>query len=197
MDTEIRYFEWLIESIDPEHMIGDFYRPVYEKLYSTDFRWFKKYDDDENRAKDGVNLRSDFKDTSRKIRDDFRAEFEMIDADGGDVMQEHWYYAKPASCMEVLISIARRIEYDYLAIPGEENVPKWFWTFVDNMGIGASESRISDERYVDGRIQKWLSRKYEKNGEGGIFVTKSSHFDMPKLILRQQMNIVINENIDY
>lgn len=197
MDTEFQYFEWLIESIDPEHKIGDFYRPVYEILYSTDFRWFKKYSDDENRAKDGIYLRNDFKDSSRKFRDDLRKEFSAIDYDGGDVQKEHWYYAKPASCMEVLISIGRRIEYNYLAIPGEENVPKWFWIFVTNLGLGVNNRMISNQNYIHHRIQKWLNRRYERNGEGGIFVTNSSRFDMPKLSLREQMNIFVNENADF
>ena len=59
---EWEYFRWLIDSIDPNHKIGDYYQPVYEELYLTDFRWISKYSDDQNRAMDGIELRRVFAD---------------------------------------------------------------------------------------------------------------------------------------
>lgn len=179
MDIERRYFEWLIGSIDPRQIIGEDYQPVFDTLYFTDFRWTSHQKDDENRASDGLWLRRIFADE--------------IGVDERNVCPPE----KKCSCLEMLIALARRIEYDILAIPGEENVPKWFWMFMNNLGLGPN----SDARWVDGyveqRLELWLDRKYAKDGYGGIFVIKDPYFDMRRLSIWRQMNIVLNETMEF
>lgn len=176
---EHEYFMWLIRSIDPKHVISDDYLPVLEELYLIDFRWSNRFQDDENRAKDGLWLRHIFA-SERGI------ETSEIGID--------W---KRCSCLEMLIGIARRIEYEILAIPGEENVPKWFWRFIDSLGIGPYEDNVRDLNYVDERISLWLDRRYYKNGKGGIFIVNDSYFDMRKMTIWKQMNAVVNEVADF
>lgn len=197
MDTEFEYFKWLHESIDPKKLVGDEYLPVLEKLFTTEFRWMKKYFDDENRAKDGEYLRKRFMESDRIYRDALRNEFEDMKSKGIDPNVFHWFYVKPCSCLEMMVALAIKIEYDFMSLPGEENIPKWFWGFVSNIGIGPYNPDINDMRYVEERINKWLNRRYLTNGEGGIFVVHSDGFDMPKLELRKQMYAVINENISF
>lgn len=179
MDIERRYYEWLIGSIDPRHIIGEDYQPVFDALYFTEFRWSRHQPDDENRAADGLWLRRVFAD---EIGED-----ERIICPAG----------KKCSCLEMLVALARRIEYDIVAIPGEENVPKWFWMFMNNLGIGPHDDRISDRDYIFGRIKIWLDRKYARDGYGGIFVIKDPYFDMRRLPIWRQMNIVLNETMEF
>ena len=175
---EYEYMMWLIESIDPRNIIGDYYQPVLEELYLRDFKWTSKFPDDENRAKDGLELRNQFADIANI----------PVSEIGID-----W---KPCSCLEMLVAIAHRIEYEIVAVPGEENVARWFWMFMHNIGLDPSDSGVEDLNYVDYRIDMWLDRKYKKNGEGGIFEIRDDYFDMRKMSIWKQMNAVLNENYD-
>ena len=176
---EHEYFKWLIESIDPKHMIGKGYQPVFRKLYDTNFRWSSRFADDENRARDGLALRERF------------AEIRHID------ISEIGLLDKPCSCLEMMIGIASRIEYEILSMPGEENVPGWFWRFMDSLELLPENPRISDPSYVTKRLDIWLDRKYERDGKGGIFVVKDGYFDMRKMTIWKQMNAVCNEISDF
>ena len=176
---EGEYLQWLIESIDPRHTVGDYYRPVYDELYFIDFRWTKKFPDDENRAADGVWLR-------RVFAEENGIEVSDLGID--------W---KPCSVLEMLVAIARRIEYEILAWPGQENVPKWFWMFMENLSIAPDSNRISDLNYVDSQVENWLDRHINRDGSGGIFVTHIREIDMRKLSMWSQMNAVLNEESDF
>ena len=176
---EYEYMRWLIESIDPRHIIGDYYQPVLEELYFVDFEWSSEYSDDENRAKDGIELR-------RKYADECGIEESELGID--------W---KPCSCLEMMIAIANRIEYEIVAVPGMEDVPRWFWMFMHNLGLDPSDAGIEDLNYVDSCIGRWLHRGYKKNGLGGIFAVRDSYFDMRKMSIWKQMNAVLNEEMAY
>ena len=176
---EGEYLRWLIESIDPRHTVGDYYQPVYDELYLTDFKWMTRFPDDENRAADGVWLR-------RVFAEENGLEVSDLGLD--------W---KPCSVLEMLVAIARRIEYEILAWPGEENVPKWFWMFMENLDIGPDSRRISDLNYVDNQISNWLNRRITRDGSGGIFVSHIHGIDMRKLSIWSQMNAVLNEKSDF
>ena len=177
---EGEYLKWLIESIDPDHAVGDYYQPVYNELYLLDFRWTKRFPDDESRAADGIWLRRIF------------AEENGLEASDIGI---DW---KPCSCLEMLVAIARRIEYEILAWPGEENVPKWFWMFMENLDIDPGQRRIVDLNYVDIQIDNWLDRHINRDGAGGIFVIHNTRFlDMRKLSIWNQMNAVLNETADF
>ncbi len=176
---EYEYMMWLIESIDPRSGVGDYYQPVFEELFIRDFEWGPRFSDDENRAKDGLELRERFADSI------------------GIPVSELGLDWKPCSCLEMMVALAHRIEYEIVAIPGEEDVPKWFWTFMRNMGLDPSDIGTEDIRYVDFCIERWLKRKYSRDGSGGIFVVNDSYFDMRKMTIWKQMNAVLNEVMEF
>ena len=82
-------------------------------------------------------------------------------------------------------------------MPGEENVPGWFWRFMESLELLPENPRISDPSYVTKRLDIWLDRKYERDGKGGIFVVKDGYFDMRKMTIWKQMNAVCNEISDF
>lgn len=176
---EYEYMMWLIESIDPLGRVGDYYQPVLEELYVRDFEWGAKFPDDENRAKDGLELRKIFASESGIDKSEIGIDW------------------KPCSCLEMMIAIARRIEFEIVAVPGSEDVPRWFWMFMHNLGLDPSDAGCEDLVYVDSRISRWLQRKYQRDGKGGIFVVSDDYFDMRKMTIWKQMNAVLNEMIDF
>lgn len=176
---EEKYYEWLIESIDPLGTARDYYQPVLRKLYSTDFRWSHRFEDDRNRAEDGLTLRTIFAD--------------VVGLDVADLGLNE----TPCSCLEMMVAIARRIELEILSMPGEDDIPKWFWRFIEGLGLGAFKPEIDTESYIERRINLWLDRKYYRNGYGGIFVVHDDFFDMRKMTIWKQMNAVLNEEMDF
>ena len=182
MSMEFEYYRWLIDSIDPDGTARNYYQPVLEELYLRDFEWGNKFQDDENRARDGLDL-----------RDIFASERGMLESEIGI----DW---KPCSCLEMMIGIARRIEFEILAMPGEENIPKWFWRFIESMGlIGFREKGVvgGEVVFIDNKISNWLNRRYSRDGSGGIFVVHDSYFDMRRMPIWKQMSAVLNEIGDF
>lgn len=182
VSMEFEYFKWLIGSIDPLGTARDYYQPVLEELYLRDFEWGHRFQDDANRAFDGVVLREEFA------------------SERGMPVSEIGIDWKPCSCLEMMIGIARRMEYEILAMPGEENIAKWFWRFIENMGLinfrenCGHGTGISEVEFIDSKINLWLNRKYSKDGRGGIFVVKAGFFDMRKMPIWKQMSAVLNES---
>ena len=193
VSMEYEYYLWLIDSIDPLGTARDYYQPVLEELYLRDFEWGNRFQDDSNRASDGLVLREIF-------------------ANGrGMPLSEIGIDWKPCSCLEMMIGIARRIEFEILAMPGEEDIPKWFWRFIENLGLvgfrekcgrgavgnsvnGVGNGGVSEYEFIDNRINDWLNRKYSKDGTGGIFVVRDSYFDMRRMPIWKQMSAVLNES---
>ena len=56
---------------------------------------------------------------------------------------------------------------------------------------------VEDLNYVDFCINRWLERKYQRNGNGGIFMVRDNYFDMRKMTIWKQMNAVLNEVADF
>ena len=174
---EYEYFTWLVDFIDPDHLIGEYYQPVLQKLYFKDFRW--KLKDDRNRALDGLEFR-------RRYVEDERfgvAPYNFMEA--------------PCSCLEMLIALAKRIEYGILEPPCEENIARWFWKFMMNLGLDPDDFRVLDEDYVDMVLEKWLDRRYESNGKGNIFTTFSSNINLKIEPIWVQMHIFLNETLAF
>ena len=182
MRLEDEYYTFLLTMIDPRRELVGKFMPVIEELYLTDFRWSDRFSDDENRAKDGMGLRNIFAETK-------------------GVRAENICGGKKCSCLEVLIGLARRIEIDIMGIPGEENIPRWFWMFIDSIGFVSGlfgdqfqgdlsdlEPGMWDRAYIDRKIGVWLDRNYDRTGRGGIFVIDYPPFDPKRKTIWAQMN---------
>lgn len=172
---EYEYFMWLVDSIDPLKTARDYYQPIFEELYLRDFEWGSRFEDDANRASDGLVLR------------------EIYAHERGMPVSEIGIDWKPCSCLEMMIGIARRIEFEILAMPGEENIPRWFWRFMEGLGLSVWKVGIDDISDVDRKINIWLDRRYQRNGDGGIFVVRDPYFDMRRMPIWKQMSAVLNE----
>ena len=45
----------------------------------------------------------------------------------------------------------------------------WFWNMIVNLGLGTMSDNNFDIDYCEFVIDRFLKRKYEKNGKGGLF----------------------------
>ena len=174
---EYEYFTWLVDFIDPDHLIGEDYQPVIVKLFFTNFRWKKGFIDDRNRAADGLEFRREF------VREFYY----------GEVNER--FFVRPCSCLEMLIALTKRIEDGISSVTTKENMAKWFWIFMVNLGLDPDDSRVYDSEYVENVIEKWLDREYDPTENGNIFTSFSREIDFRKEPIAVQMNVFLNENL--
>lgn len=166
------YYDWLLEQADiflPEHRN---YERLLRELHRTTFTWIIPMD--ENRDMDAVELRKEF----------------LFDC--GYHRYELWN--TPRSVLEVLLAFSRRIEIEITGEPGNDDISRWFWVMLGNLGL----MKFSDDRFVKEEVDKilgiWLDRKFKKNGSGSIFSVKKSGVNMTDVEMWYQMHYYLNEN---
>jgi hypothetical protein len=96
-----------------------------------------------------------------------------------------------------------------MGVPGEENIPKWFWMFIDSIGfirdlfgdefsgnLEDVEEIGWDRGYIKRKINAWLDRNYARDGKGGIFIIDYPAFDPKRRTIWAQMNayLYLHEN---
>lgn len=163
------YFEWMYELVCGGRFGNDIsYRKLLMRLHSIDFTY--RIRKDRNRASDGVNLR-------------YRFPYESIGID--DIGR---YIDGPCSVLEMILALAIRIEETIMDNPEYgDRTGQWFWRMITNIGLGSMEDSKFDLRYVDDAIYKFLNRRYEPNGKGGLFTIRNCQDDLRKVEIWYQM----------
>lgn len=171
-----KYFQWLCRIItEPEHKTED-YRYLLGYLSSRDFEYTIALDG--NREEDGINLRYRF-----------RHEHGYSYRDIGTFLDD-----VPCSILEMMIALAVRCEESLMEnLDYGNRTSFWFWGMIKSLGL----ENMSDENfsglYVESIIDRFLRRRYSKNGDGGLFTTKDRRFDMRTTEIWYQMNKYLNE----
>lgn len=148
------------------------YKILLDYLFRIEFIW--SVNGDENRAADGLNLRSVYCDQIG-IQEDI-----LID--------------DPCSVLEMMIALAVRGSESILW-DGENNwTPYLFWTMIDNLGLEECMDGAFDEAYVYEKIDIFLARKYDKNGVGGLFQIFPNPKNFSKMEIWYQMQNWISAN---
>ena len=169
-DTVEEYLEWLKSVISLDDNCAE-YSKLLDRLFKRDFYW--SVDHDENRSLDGVDLREEFV-ASRGYDYDF--------------------YEAPCSCLEMMVALSIRCQ-DELYDPEEDYiVGDWFWGMVWNIGFQNMDNNEYDEEECDILIDKFLDRRYARNGTGGLFMIHNPGLDMRKAEIWYQMNAWLMEN---
>lgn len=139
---EESYFNWLCAKVrDPYATI---YLDLLRILHRTEFVWVLPYD--ENRAMDGMDLRSYF-----------------VTETGLDP-DPNWSHT-PCSVLEMLLGLANQLEF-LTDTPTRE----WFWTFMTNLKLDEYR-QVSDEDLpvIEDILYAFVWRTYAYDGRGGIF----------------------------
>lgn len=160
------YFEWLYYMVIGEQTNKRAsYKKLLMALHNIEFRYSIEYD--ENRALDGENLRWYFVD------------------DGGDRDILEW--EESCTVLEMLIALSYNMEKIMDDPEVDHGVGHWFWIMIDNLDlIGMTDSKIN-LKYVRQRINSFLDREYEPNGEGGIIKITNCRDDLRDVEIWYQM----------
>lgn len=176
MTIEREYFDWLCRLV-----CGDgFSKQVsYEKLlmYLHDVPFTYSFDMDENRAKDGVELRYRF---AHSITPQSHIK---------DIL-----YQLRGSCsvFEMMVALAVRCEEWMDNTKYGDRTGQWFWEMVVSLGLGGMTNDRFDLDIVEPAIARFLDRNYEPNGRGGLFTIMNCHEDLRDVQIWYQMCWYLN-----
>ena len=165
------YFEWMYDLVGGGRRSPVIsFRKLLEYLHRTEFTYTISMD--ENRASDGVDLRLRF-------------------AYDDDVNR---YLNGPCSVLEMMVALAIACEENIMDDPGiGDRTAHWFWNMVINMGLGGMTDARFDEEYVRTVVTRFLNRKYEYNGKGGLFTVKNPERDLRTVEIWWQLCWYLNE----
>lgn len=160
------YFGWLCLRIyDDQH--ADEYSSLLAQLHSIPFRYLLERD--ANRESDGCYLR-------------YRFESEKFIPEAREAL------VGPASLLEVLVALALRGEETIMRdFDIGDRTPLWFWTMLESMHLTSQTNDNYDPEYVAERCDILMDRRYEPNGDGGLFIL-DTNADMRNVEFWYQLN---------
>ena len=154
------------------------YRRLFDYLHRIDFTFSIPMDG--NRAEDGIDLRYRF-----GYENDIRDPIIMAYLDD-----------RPCSVLEMLVALAMRCEEHIMRDPDAGNqTGRWFWIMLNNLGLNQMDDNNFDRHFVDDIVTRWMERKYDSDGNGGLFIIKNSRYDLRSIEIWYQMNWYLNEMV--
>jgi len=168
-----QYLEWLygqigsIRNNDPARA----YWELAKQLYRTRFTWSVYYDD--NRAEDGKCLREEF--------------LHVMDF---DILESDPWLTEDCTVLEMLIALSRRAAFE-----SSEEAGDWFWKMIDNLEIRYPDQVYSNQVQMDvaHKLNVFLNRQYQRNGDGGLFPLRNAKRDQRKIEIGFQLEAYLLE----
>lgn len=154
------YFEWLLAMPGFDKR----YRKIMDILFTERFRWL--IDIDEDRAEDGKDLRYEFANEFG-----YGSMFDYLDT--------------PCNCAEVIIALARRHERQWDNPKYGDRTWVWVQSMLDSLGLHPGISYDSTLEIID----RWLDRRFNRDGSGSLFTIPNSVMDMRKIDIWRQSNL--------
>lgn len=154
------YFKWICSFVAPDNCR---YTKLLGKLYSLEF--VPVLDMDGNRAIDGIDLRRYF---------------------SSDEGVEPPLQGFPCTMLELMVALARRMDSQIL-YDTEDRTSEWFWIMVDSLGLSSMTDILFDAMKVELIVHRFNNRKFDRYGNGSLFVVCSDSVDMRNLDIWYQM----------
>ena len=178
-DFQESYFQWLVRLIDrPMWSGGRSWEKLFRLLHETEFIYMM--DMDANRADDGIELR-------------YRYTYEH----GYDHLMDVYFVEKPCSVLEMMIALANRCEEHIMGDPDSgDRTGKWFFEMINSLGLSDMDDGHFDELLVQGAIDRFLYREYDRDGQGGLFTVHNCRFNLRTAEIWYQMMWYLNEFIN-
>ena len=170
------YFDWLYDYVCKGRAhSGISYRKLFMFLHDVEFTFI--IDMDSNRAYDGVCLRRRFAHT--KNEHDYRYILDILDG--------------PCSVLEMMIALSIRCEEEIMDDPRYgDRVKQWFWSMLKTMGLSMMTDEVFDKDYAEGIISRFLNRRYEEDGRGGLFYIPDCKQDLRRYEIWTQLCWFLN-----
>lgn len=174
------YFDWMYRLVCDNRYFRrkreGSYRLLFRHLHQTQFTSIIEMDD--NRAYDGIDLRYRFG------REMDIPQFEIADSLDN----------RPCSVLEMMIALAIRCEEHIMEDSEMGNrTGQWFWNMIVSLGLGSMNDTKYDEIYVDECLDRFLNRKYKRNGEGSLFTIEHPKRDMRNVEIWYQMCMYLED----
>lgn len=135
-------------------------------LHSIDFRVVLR--NDINRAEDGTDLRRRY----------------YLNTGGGDAHMGGY----PCTVLEMMVALAIRCEESIMDNPAYgDRTGQWFWSMIRTLGLSDMTDSRFDERVVRQKIDIFLDREYEPDGQGGLFKIKHCRRDLRNVEIWYQL----------
>ena len=171
------YFRWLCEFVNVSPPYGSYTRLLY-LMHIKPFKWSVRNDD--NRYFDGIDLRNRF------IWE------HLYSGDLEGELKGH------CTILEMIAALALRIDI-LMEDEGLENdqVSKWFWVMMDNLGLTSYNDDDLDDilvHEVNEILDRLVDRAYDEDGNGGLFPLTKPKENQKKVELWYQMNAYLLEN---
>lgn len=162
------YLEFLCSLIgaadDPGYLL------LAKDLHDIPFRWI--LDRDENRAEDGLLLRSDYDG--------------MFNPSGS------------CSVLEMLIGLAQRVDFELDDCMGASIMEECFWSMIENLGldicIDEEYGQTWNTEFVEERVNRFMDRTYDYSGYGGLFPLLNPTRDQREVEIWYQMSAYLREH---
>lgn len=175
---EGQYLDWLCERVESHKAHVRCERELLEVLYGKDFHPLIPNDD--NREADGIAL-----------RECFGLETDRV----GIEDRMGW----PCTLLEMLIALAERMDYILNDLSRSNRTAKWFWLIVGNLKLEeyCPEDQNADDimRRNNRKLRKFLNRKYDYDGNGGLFPLDNPDKDQRNVELWYQMQEYVMEEL--
>lgn len=166
------YLKYLIYEYGLDHFPQ--YGKLFDILHHMEFVWF--IDRDDNREDDGVRL-----------RDDYKIPYELLEYE--DEFMDHW-----CSVLEMLIALAVRVEDEFIGDPNDEHPESFILEMLNNLELCIYKGYGYRKEDVIKIVDRWLNRRFKKDGYGSPFPVKYDPRDQRKMEIWDQMNSYISEN---
>lgn len=176
-DVKTQYLDFLLNIIQGDR---DYCTLLLKHLHRIEF--YSIVPNDDNRGEDGKKLRTIFeRETGHKAL--------SLCLNG------------PCSILEMLIGLAFRISNELEGGKNERSVEDCFWMMVDNLNLTWVDNfayfQDGGNDAIGENIEKFLDRKYDRNGNGGLFPLKKSKKDQRTVEIWYQMAEYLLENFDF
>ena len=157
-----KYFDWIFKRVcNKKYTHGRSYRKLCHALDNIEFTYTIPMDS--NRYDDGVELR-------------YRYGYDH-NLDGAEIMHELDRF--PCSVFEMMAALAIRCEEHIMADPElGDQTSLWFMEMISNLGLDYMSDEMFNEQEVDNAVARLLTRQYEPDGRGGLFITHDPDRDL-------------------
>lgn len=168
-ELERGYFDWLYGIVSSESFNGISFGYLISALYDWEFTWL--IDLDSNRADEGIGLRYRF-----ALDNNIDEDLVNREING------------PCSILEMMVALAIRCEDNIMGDPEiGDRTKQWFWNMITSLGLGAMYDERFDPDYIDDVLTKFVNRKYDRNGKGGLFTIKRNNKDLRRVEIWYQL----------
>ena len=177
------YLVWLLNLINADNYKGKSYIKLCSLLNKIPFKPVMKLD--ENRSSDVQSL----------LRETYiQSQSDWYRLNNDEIME---LPAWPVSFLELIISLAMRIDLDFMReINGIDNTRIYFWVLVRNLGfLSFDDDNWNEDSIISvvNRLNIVQERKYDFNGNGGLFPLENAEMDQRNVQIWNQLCQFVNQ----